>query len=120
MRGVGWFTTGWSRRSVIGSKFSLVECRVGLRYRPEQRMRIWVQWAAVDFRGIGNLDNFSQVHYGHSVADMLHDGQVMAYEQVGQAELILKVGQQVQHLRLNGYVQGTDRFIAYHKPWLKS
>ena len=46
------------------------------------------------------------------VADVLDDGEVVGDEQVGQAELLLEVVEQVQHLALDRHVEGGDRLVA--------
>ena len=43
---------------------------------------------------------------------MAHDGQVVGDEQVGQAEPVLQVLQQVEHLGLDGHVEGRDGLVA--------
>ena len=43
---------------------------------------------------------------------MLHHREVMADEQIGQLQLPLQIPQQIDHLRLNGYIEGGDGFIA--------
>ena len=46
------------------------------------------------------------------VGDVPHDRQVVGDEQVGQAELLLEVLQQVDHLRLDRHVERRDRLVA--------
>jgi hypothetical protein len=57
-----------------------------------------VERGPVEGFGVGQLRDLSQVHHGDAVADVLHDTQVVGDEQVGQAELLPEVLQQVDHL----------------------
>ena len=45
-------------------------------------------------------------------ADVTHHGQVVGDKKVSQAEFLLQVFQQVDHLRLDGNIQGGDGLIA--------
>ena len=44
-----------------------------------------------EFGAGGAFDYFSEVHYGHDIAEEFDYGQVMGDEQVREAELVLKV-----------------------------
>ena len=48
----------------------------------------------------------------YAVAHVLHDGQVVGDEEVGQAQPLLQVVEQVDDLGLDRDVQGRDRFVA--------
>ncbi len=56
--------------------------------------------------------NPPQVHYGHPIGDMPHNGQIVRNEQVGDAKFFLQLGEQVHHLGLNGDIEGRNGFIA--------
>ena len=61
----------------------------------------------------GDLDQLAEIHHRHAVADVLHHGEVVGDEQVGEAELALQVLQQVDDLRLDRDVEGGDRLVAH-------
>ena len=61
---------------------------------------------------VRQLDQLADVHHRHPVADVLDHAQVVGDEQVGQAELLLQVLQQVEDLRLDRDVQRRDRLVA--------
>ena len=61
--------------------------------------------ARVELVAGGHLDDLAQVHHGDAVGDVAHDGEVVRDEQVGQAELVLEVLQQVDDLRLDRDVE---------------
>jgi len=46
------------------------------------------------------------------LGDVIDDGQIVRNENIGQAEFGLEILQEVQNLRLDGNVQGGNRFIA--------
>jgi hypothetical protein len=78
---------------------------VGDRNGTEERFSIRVQGAFVDSFLVPDLHNLSQVHDSHTIGDMLHHGEVVRYEQVRKAVLLLQVFQKIQNLRPNGNVQ---------------
>ena len=45
-------------------------------------------------------------------ADLAHEPQIVRDEQVGQAEPLLQIEQQVHHLRLHRHVERRDRLVA--------
>jgi hypothetical protein len=53
----------------------------------------------------GKFDNGAQVHHGNPITHMLHYAKVMAYEQVGQAQLIFQGFQKIDDLGLGRHVQ---------------
>ncbi len=54
----------------------------------------------------------AEVHDGDGVADVADDFEVVGDEQVGQAEVGLEVGEEVEYLGLDGDVEGGDWFVA--------
>jgi hypothetical protein len=61
---------------------------------------------------VGYLDNAAEVHYCHTITYVAHYGKVMSYEKVGQSEPFLEFLQQIDNLRLYGYVESRYRFVA--------
>ena len=96
-------TTGRRLSSAAGS---------GMGTAREQRLRVGVHGLAVERRVLGELDDASQVHDGHAVGDVAHDGEVVGDEQVGEPELALQLLQQVDDLRPDGDVEGADGLVA--------
>jgi hypothetical protein len=66
----------------------------------------------MDVIGHALLDDATEVHDRDPVGDVMHDRQVMRDEDDADAELSLKVFEQVDHLRLHGHVESGHRFIA--------
>ncbi len=66
----------------------------------------------VDVVPAGRLDDLPQVHDRDPVGQVPHHRQVVRDEQIGEVELALQVLQQVDDLRLDGDVQGRNRFVA--------
>jgi hypothetical protein len=58
-----------------------------------------------------HLNKFTGTHDCNPRRQLSHDRKAVRDEDVGQAELALKILQQEQHLGANGYVQCGDRFI---------
>ena len=62
----------------------------------------------------GQLHDPSQVHDRDAVRNVLHHGQVMGNEDVGQFQLFLEPHQQIENLGLDGHIQRRDRLVADH------
>ncbi len=61
------------------------------------------------------LDHTTQVHHDDPIAEVLDDAQVMADKQIGQAQLVAQVHEQIEDLRLNRHVQRRHRFVAHQQ-----
>ena len=64
------------------------------------------------------LHQLAQVHHRDAIADVADDGEVVGDEEVGEAELLLQVFQQVDDLRLNRDVKRGDRLVGDDEVWL--
>src|SRR5215469_4843677 len=84
---------------------ALAAHRLGHRYGGHQRDGVRVVWRGVQRVPPRDLHQLAEVHHRDSVADVPVDRQIVSDHDVGQAELVLQVLQQVHHLRLDGYVQ---------------
>ena len=74
-----------------------------------------VQGVLVQLVRAGQFHHVAQVHHRNAVGDVLDDVQVVGDEQVGQAQALLQVRQQVDDLGLDGHVQGRDGLVADDK-----
>ena len=68
---------------------------VGDRNRREQRQRVRVERVVVQVVGRRDLDDLAEVHHRDPVGDMPDDGQVVGDEEVGGAEFLLEVLEEV-------------------------
>jgi hypothetical protein len=68
---------------------------------------------SADLLGARALDDAAVLHHQHLVADEAHHREVVADEDVGQAQLVLQVLQQVEHLRLHADVQRAHRLVQH-------
>ena len=82
------------------------------RRRGEQRLRIGMQRFAEDALLGSVLDGEAEIHHQHVVRDVLHHREIVRDEQIGKAELLLEVEQQIEHLRLHRNVQRRYRLIG--------
>ena len=60
------------------------------------------------------LDDAAEIHHRHLARDMLDHGEVVADEQIGEAELAPELVEQVEDLRLHGDVERGGRLVADH------
>ena len=71
-----------------------------------------MQGQVVELARDGLLHQATEVHHADPVADVAHHGEVVRHHEVGQAELVLEVLEQVDHLRLDRDVEGTHRLVG--------
>lgn len=112
MEGASW--RGVDRAGDISGKDLPVALgiRVCDRCCGEQGLGIGVKWLLVESLPVRKLHQATEVHDRHPVTDMLNHAQVMGNENVGQAEPVLELLQQVDDLGLDGDVQGRNRLVG--------
>ncbi len=86
--------------------------RIWDRDRREKSLRVGMLRVGVDVPNRPQFHDLPQIHDGNSITDMTHHAEVMRDEQIGQAEFILQVFQEVDHLGLDRHVKGRDRLIG--------
>ena len=82
------------------------------RHRPQQRPRVRVRWGGEDLLHGGLLHGMPGVHHGHVVGDGCHHAEVVGDQHEAHLALDLDLGEQPQHLRLDGDVQGGGRLVG--------
>jgi len=50
---------------------------------------------------------------------MFHHREIVRDKKVGEMELLLKLLEEINHLGLNGDIEGRDRFIGNNQLWVK-
>ena len=66
------------------------------------------------------LDDLAEIHDRYAMGHVLDDGEIMADEQEGEAEIELQILQQVHDLRLDGYIERRNRLVAHDQVRLGS
>ena len=66
----------------------------------------------VDLLRGSDLDNLSRIHHGHAVGGSRDNAKIVRDENCCGVELFLNVPQEVQNLRLNGYVESRRRLVG--------
>ena len=69
-------------------------------------------------RGRATSTSAAEIHHGDPVRDVPHHRQIVRDEQVGDAETLLQVLQQVHHLRPDRHVERRHRFVGDDQPRL--
>ena len=66
-------------------------------------------------QGVGGagLDDAASLHYGDAVRDGAHDGEVMADEEIGEAELLLQLHDKIEDARPDRGVERGDRLVEH-------
>ncbi len=70
----------------------------------------------VDLVRVALLDDLAEVHHRNPVADVSNDREIVGDEQVRDSQVVLQLGQKVDHLRLGGDVEGAHRLVAHQQP----
>src|SRR5205085_7447933 len=86
------------------------------RNRGNEGLRVGVPGRVADGVGVAPLNNAAQVHHQDALADVLDHGKVVRDEEVGDVVPVLQVLQEVDDLRLDGQIQGADRFVTTDEP----
>jgi hypothetical protein len=86
--------------------------RVERGHGREQRLRVGVLRRAEERLGLALLHDLSEVHDRHSIGEIAHHAEIVRDEEIGEAELLLEVAQQVQHLRLDRDVERRGGLVA--------
>ncbi len=93
--------------------------RVGLGHRGEERLGVGMLRGIEEGLRRRDLGDAAHIHDRHPLADVLHHAQIVRHEEIGQPQLLLKVEQQVQDLRLDRHIERGDRFIGHDEPRVK-
>ena len=67
----------------------------------------------------GHLHYLPKVHHRDAIAHMAHDREVMGDEHVGEVELVLEVGEEVDHLGADRHGEGGHGLVGHDKFWLE-
>ena len=81
--------------------------RVGVQRRSEQLVRR---------RDLGHL---AEIQHDDAVRDVTHDRKIVGNEQIGKAQTLLQINEQIDDLGLNVNVERRDRFISNDEFWLE-
>ena len=90
----------------------LLEAGVRLGHRRQQRLGIGVLRPQEQVGAVADFDDLAEIHHGDAVTDVLDDGDVVRDEQIGEAELLLQIAQEVDDLRLHRDVERRHRLVA--------
>ncbi len=81
----------------------------------QQGLRDGVVRSPLQLLGATAFYHFARVQHQHVVAQVANHRQVVANEQIGQAQLLLQLQQHIEHLGLHRNVQGADRLIQHQQ-----
>ena len=70
-------------------------------------------WIAEQLLGRRRLDDLAEIHDGDAVGDVLHHGEIVADEDVGEAKALLQLLHQVDDLRLDRHVERRHRLVGH-------
>ena len=84
-----------------------------LRRRVHKLARVIVLRIAENLLGYRVLDDFAALHHDNAVGEMANDRQVVGDEDIGKPQPVAQLGEQVDDLDLDRYVQRRDGFIAH-------
>src|SRR5262249_5550087 len=83
-----------------------------IRHCAEQHFCVGHARPAEEFATLCDLGNTAEIHHADPVRHVAHDGEVVADEEVGQAESVLQIAHQIEDLRLHGDVERRSWLVA--------
>jgi hypothetical protein len=85
----------------------------------EQSLGVWMLRGGRHLVPRPELDDFTVVHHGHTVADVTHDSQVMRDEEVRDTGPFLDLDEEVEDARLGRQIERGDGFVAHNEPGIE-
>ena len=79
----------------------------------EEGARVGVLGRFEECVGDAYFHDLPEVHDGDSGGEMPHYSEVVGDEQVGDAKPLAEIDEEIDDLRLDGYVEGRDGFVAH-------
>ncbi len=95
------------RRGDASLKDDPLATNVGIRHRHRRQQGLRIRVPGIDVQCFAGrqLDDLPQIHYRHVIADVLHHRQIVRNEYVSEAELLLEILKQIEHLPLYGHIE---------------
>ena len=107
----GW-RVGRARRVALQQDAGAAAVRVQTGGGGQQGLCVGVDRVGEDLADRAFLHDAAEIHDRDAIAEMAHDGKVVADEEHGEAELAAQGGEQGEDLGLNGDIEGGDRFVG--------
>jgi len=85
--------------------------RIGRQARLQERLGVGMLRLAIDRVGRSDLDHLAEIHHQHSIRHAAYNVEIVRDEDIGQIQGLLELAQQVQHLRLDRFVERGDRLV---------
>ena len=105
---------GRGRRPAEGDPVALAR-RVGRGDRRQQRVGVGVRRIVEQLLAVPDFHHVPEIHHRDPITDVADDREVVGDEQVREPELVLKVLQEVQDLRLDGDVERAHGLVEHHE-----
>src|SRR5579872_5921105 len=83
-----------------------------IRHRAQEHFRVGHLWSREQPTGFRDLDDAAEIHDTDAACHVADDREIVADEEIGEAELVLQIAHQIENLRLHGYVERRGRLIA--------
>ncbi|MNL22118.1 hypothetical protein D3C87_1434460 [compost metagenome] len=106
------FERAWN---FTGNQFPVTARRVDIGNGLQQKLGIGVTRAGEQLLRVALLHNAAKIHDRDAIRHVANHAHVMADEQIGQPQLVLKASHQVQHLRLHRYIECRCRLVTDQK-----
>ena len=102
-------------RHRAGNRHQGLALALGIGQGLQQQACIGVTRSGKKVFGCSLFDDLACVHQRHTVSHVSHHAQVMRDQQQAQLALALQVFEQIQHLLLDGHIQGRGGFVCNQK-----
>src|SRR5215510_9001278 len=87
--------------------------------RGDQGGGVWVPGLTADAFSAANLNEFAQIHDPNPITHVLDRGQIVADQEIGDAEFSLQIFQEIENLRADGDIEGGHRLVEDHQGGLQ-
>ncbi len=103
------------RRHAAGNRGEHPIAIAGVRQGRKQFLRIRMQRLFKQFFAAGLLNDLPRVHHGDAMRHLCNHAKIVRDQQHRHARLILRVAQQLQHLRLYRHIQRRGRLVGHQQ-----
>src|SRR5258708_7797317 len=102
-RAAAWLTDG-ACDVIVARGETAALARIERRRRVDQQLRIRMERFREDQPRLRDLDDTAKIHHSDAMRNMLDDAEIVRNHEVADAEIALKIGEQVEHLCLHRHI----------------
>ena len=102
----------------IVDRIKSLELSIRWRHSGDQTDGVVVPWCADNLCYRPGFNNLAAVHYGHAICDIGNNADIVSNNDHTQVSGFTQMANEIEYLRLNGYIKRGSRFIGDNQVWL--